>query len=168
MSCRTMAHEVGHLFGLQHCIYFQCIMNGNNGNERTPLVCCPICLHKLRVGTKFDPQERFAELERFYAKHGWENYQEAMAQRLAVFRLHDRGIPFTVAQVVAKSGLVIRELAEKSSVKVGRAKFHDNVYIPLPPTVLRSESGESERILTSYGWVTRKKKGREFLKLVDS
>merc|ERR1711959_545542 len=36
-SCKTMAHEVTHILGVRHCIYFHCIMNGNNGNEETPL-----------------------------------------------------------------------------------------------------------------------------------
>ena len=26
-SCKVLAHEVGHLFGMSHCIYFACVMN---------------------------------------------------------------------------------------------------------------------------------------------
>ena len=29
-SCHTMAHEISHMFGLKHCIYYECIMNGSN------------------------------------------------------------------------------------------------------------------------------------------
>ena len=26
-SCKVLAHETGHMFGLQHCVYFRCLMN---------------------------------------------------------------------------------------------------------------------------------------------
>ncbi|CAJ1404513.1 unnamed protein product [Effrenium voratum] len=30
-SMHTMVHETCHMFGILHCVYFQCLMNGNNG-----------------------------------------------------------------------------------------------------------------------------------------
>ena len=27
-ACHIMAHEVGHMFGMRHCIYYECLMNG--------------------------------------------------------------------------------------------------------------------------------------------
>ena len=32
-SMRTMAHEIGHMFGVTHCVYYRCLMNGFNGIE---------------------------------------------------------------------------------------------------------------------------------------
>jgi archaemetzincin len=29
-SCKVLAHETAHLFGVEHCIYFHCPMNGSN------------------------------------------------------------------------------------------------------------------------------------------
>ena len=29
-SCKVLAHETGHMFGLRHCVYFRCLMNGAN------------------------------------------------------------------------------------------------------------------------------------------
>ena len=26
--CKVICHELGHLFGLKHCIYFWCLLNG--------------------------------------------------------------------------------------------------------------------------------------------
>jgi archaemetzincin len=31
---KTLTHEIGHLFGLSHCVYYRCIMSGiNSGKE---------------------------------------------------------------------------------------------------------------------------------------
>jgi len=47
---KTMVHESGHMLGMLHCVYFHCLMNGNNGpgdsNGNTAFLC-PICLRKL-------------------------------------------------------------------------------------------------------------------------
>ena len=49
-SCKVMCHEILHLFGLKHCIFFNCIMNGSNHDEeaaKKPFKLCPVCLKKL-------------------------------------------------------------------------------------------------------------------------
>jgi archaemetzincin len=46
----VLVHEMAHLFGLAHCIYFSCVMNGSNHLEETdrrPQHPCPVCLRKL-------------------------------------------------------------------------------------------------------------------------
>jgi archaemetzincin len=46
----TYLHEVMHLFGLEHCIYYLCLMNGancENEMDGQPLYLCPICLKKM-------------------------------------------------------------------------------------------------------------------------
>ena len=32
-ACHTLAHEVSHMFGLKHCIYYECLMNGSTGYQ---------------------------------------------------------------------------------------------------------------------------------------
>ena len=82
-SCKTMAHEVGHIFGLKHCIYYHCILNGNNGEEYAPLRCCPICLRKLHDACgAFDIIERYTQLGVFYKKHEWKNELEFVDTRI--------------------------------------------------------------------------------------
>lgn len=29
-ACYVMVHEIGHMFGMIHCIFYECIMNGFN------------------------------------------------------------------------------------------------------------------------------------------
>ena len=54
-----MTHEIGHMFGLKHCIHYECTMNGTNGPGDSPKKgkarnLCPICLLKLKLNAKFD------------------------------------------------------------------------------------------------------------------
>lgn len=68
---KVLAHEVGHTFGLQHCTYYHCIMNGSNGMEETdgaPLHLCPVCLRKLQRNAKFDLVTRYQATGRHLQK----------------------------------------------------------------------------------------------------
>ena len=51
-SCSTMVHEIIHMFGIKHCIFYECTMNGSNGGFESGRVeggtsLCPSCLIKL-------------------------------------------------------------------------------------------------------------------------
>uniref|UniRef100_A0A8C5G9J6 Archaemetzincin-2 n=1 Tax=Gouania willdenowi TaxID=441366 RepID=A0A8C5G9J6_GOUWI len=64
-SCKTMTHEIGHMFGIRHCQWLNCIMQGSNHleeSDRRPLDLCPICLHKLHVSLGFDIADRYKAL----------------------------------------------------------------------------------------------------------
>ena len=64
-SAKVMVHEIAHMFGLQHCIYFSCIMNGTNHfeeNDKRPPFMCPVCLRKLQHNVGFDMLERYGAL----------------------------------------------------------------------------------------------------------
>ena len=65
-ACHIMCHEIGHQFGLRHCIYYECLMNGimsadeqRNGGIR---LLCPVCHKKLKQNLKFDSGLRFERL----------------------------------------------------------------------------------------------------------
>ena len=61
-----MVHEIGHMFGMKHCIYYNCTMNGSmsaaESMRRGLFTLCPICLKKLKVNIKFDCAARFKSL----------------------------------------------------------------------------------------------------------
>jgi archaemetzincin len=71
-SLKVMAHEIGHMFGMEHCTYYECVMNGSNHLEETdrrPPHLCPVCLRKLHYAIGFDPDKRYRDLERFFRKN---------------------------------------------------------------------------------------------------
>ncbi|XP_034882087.1 archaemetzincin-2 isoform X3 [Mirounga leonina] len=64
-SCKTLTHEIGHIFGLRHCQWLACLMQGSNHLEeadRRPLNLCPICLRKLQCAVGFNIRERYQAL----------------------------------------------------------------------------------------------------------
>ncbi|XP_072795574.1 archaemetzincin-2 isoform X2 [Vicugna pacos] len=67
-SCKTLTHEIGHIFGLRHCQWLACLMQGSNHLEeadRRPLNLCPICLRKLQSAVGFSIEERYKALVRW-------------------------------------------------------------------------------------------------------
>jgi len=84
-SCKVLAHETGHMFGLAHCIYFRCVLNGSNHLEESdarPMRLCPVCLHKLQWSIGFDLVKRYAALARFYRRAGIDDEARWTAERL--------------------------------------------------------------------------------------
>mmetsp|Transcript_46718 Transcript_46718/g.77321 ORF Transcript_46718/g.77321 Transcript_46718/m.77321 type:complete len:488 (+) Transcript_46718:126-1589(+) len=68
---QTLSHELGHTFGLKHCVYFSCLMQGANSLEEAEgrmTDLCPVCLRKLLwcVNTESSPAVR-ARYERLHA-----------------------------------------------------------------------------------------------------
>ncbi|XP_070707779.1 archaemetzincin-2 [Pempheris klunzingeri] len=72
-SCKTMTHEIGHMFGIKHCQWLNCVMQGSNHLEESdhrPLDFCPICLRKLQVAVGFKIAERYKALLRWMEDQG--------------------------------------------------------------------------------------------------
>lgn len=73
-SCKVLAHETGHLFGIRHCTAFRCVMNGANHlpeADAQPLHLCPVDLRKLHHSVGFDPVERYRRLLAFTEEVGF-------------------------------------------------------------------------------------------------
>jgi len=71
-SCKLLVHEINHLLGLDHCIFFECCMNGSGHLEedfRQPIHLCPVDLRKLQSLVGFNVLERYEKLLKFYGKH---------------------------------------------------------------------------------------------------
>lgn len=69
---KICSHEIGHMFGLHHCIDADCVMNGTNSLSETDehtLRLCSNCQRKLNSGIKFDNNKRLLELEKYFKRN---------------------------------------------------------------------------------------------------
>jgi predicted Zn-dependent protease len=69
-ACKMVVHAVCEMFGMQHCVYFHCRMNGSATMEQqdlSPMHLCPVCLRKLlhAIGVHTTPRviERYFRLQ---------------------------------------------------------------------------------------------------------
>ena len=88
-SCKVLAHETGQMFGLAHCTYFNCLMNGSNHlaeSDRRPLHLCPVCLRKLQWNIGFDAVERYTALERVNRAAGFTDEADWLSRRIKTVR----------------------------------------------------------------------------------
>lgn len=87
-SLKVLAHEMGHVFSLAHCIYFKCVMNGSNHlaeSDARPLSVCPVCLRKLQYAIGFDVLKRYRHLFQFYRQAALQNEAAWLSRRLEKF-----------------------------------------------------------------------------------
>jgi archaemetzincin len=69
---KTSAHEIGHMFSINHCIYAKCLMNGSNSlreSDEGVNHLCTDCYKKLYWNLQFDPVERNKKLITFFKSH---------------------------------------------------------------------------------------------------
>lgn len=86
-ALKVMSHELGHMFGIEHCVYFECVMNGSNSLPETddqPMHLCPVDLRKVLHATRATPVERYRNLARFYGRHGLAEERAFVESRLQV------------------------------------------------------------------------------------
>ncbi|KAF5367332.1 hypothetical protein D9757_010102 [Collybiopsis confluens] len=82
--CRTASHELGHCFGIDHCAYYACSMQGTASlgeDARQPPYICPVDLAKvlracnttaeLRYRALLEYCERYQDVRHFRAFAGW-------------------------------------------------------------------------------------------------
>lgn len=84
-SCKVLAHETGHMFGIEHCIWYRCLMNGSNHlaeADARPLHLCPVDLRKLQWSIGFDVVERYRHLADFQRQAGFEDEAHWLDKRI--------------------------------------------------------------------------------------
>ncbi len=84
-ACKVLNHEAGHMFGLGHCVFYHCSMNGSMNLPETdaaPVHFCPLCDKKLAWNIGFEPMKRFVAMKDFYAKYGMTEEADWTAKRI--------------------------------------------------------------------------------------
>ncbi|MDY0988610.1 Zn-dependent protease [Flavobacterium sp. CFBP9031] len=82
---KICSHEIGHMFGLHHCIEANCVMNGTNSmveTDRHSLRLCSLCQRKLNSGFKYDNKKRLLELEKYFKENKLNEGLELMEKDL--------------------------------------------------------------------------------------
>ncbi len=80
---KICSHEIGHMFGLHHCIDANCAMNGTNSLSETDehtIRLCSICQRKLSSGLKYDNAKRLKELEKYFKDNNLKAEMQLMQQ----------------------------------------------------------------------------------------
>jgi archaemetzincin len=91
-SCKVLAHETAHMFGIAHCIFFHCLMDGSNHlaeSDARPLHLCPVDLRKLHDSVGFDVADRYRKLREVCERLGFADEAQWLHTRLA--RIRTRG-----------------------------------------------------------------------------
>ncbi|NMH28403.1 archaemetzincin [Flavobacterium silvaticum] len=73
---KVSSHEIGHMFGLHHCIDASCVMNGSNHlpeTDKNPTRLCSHCQQKLQYSIGYDNQKRVNELIAFFKQNKLEH-----------------------------------------------------------------------------------------------
>ncbi|AZB08737.1 Zn-dependent protease [Chryseobacterium sp. G0162] len=69
---KISSHEIGHMFGISHCLNANCVMNGTNTLTETDFHyarACSLCQRKLNSSIPYDNKKRLLELKNFFEKH---------------------------------------------------------------------------------------------------
>lgn len=74
--CRTASHELGHCFGIDHCMYYACSMQGTASvgeDAAQPPYLCPIDLAKVLHATSTMDTDRYNAILAFCEKPAYKN-----------------------------------------------------------------------------------------------
>jgi archaemetzincin len=80
---QVAVHETGHMFGIRHCIAYDCCMNGSNSlqeSDRASMVFCCECDPKLWWSCQLDPAPRAKALAEFFKRHALEREEKQWNQ----------------------------------------------------------------------------------------
>jgi predicted Zn-dependent protease len=83
---KVVVHELAHVFGLDHCVYYHCIMNGTGHlveDFAAPAHLCGVCLRKLQFRQGFDVLARYTHLQQVYSAGGLGSEAAWVKKRIA-------------------------------------------------------------------------------------
>lgn len=69
---KISSHEIGHMFGITHCLNANCVMNGTNTLSETDFHyarACSLCQRKLNSSIHYNNKKRLLELKEFFERY---------------------------------------------------------------------------------------------------
>ena len=84
-SCKLLVHEIAHLLGVDHCIWYSCCMNGSGHLKEDfdqSMHLCPVDLRKLQTLCGFNVVLRYRFLSEFFKRHSLEEEETWTRGRL--------------------------------------------------------------------------------------
>lgn len=84
-GAKLLVHEISHLLGVDHCIWFSCCMNGSghlSEDFRQSMHLCPVDLRKLQRLCGFSVVERYRKLGEFFLRNGLKEEREWVQRRI--------------------------------------------------------------------------------------
>jgi archaemetzincin len=119
-ACKVVCHELGHIFGLKHCINHHCLMNeANHLGElnRQRMVECPCCTKKLSYTFRWDLAARYTAIRNASAELGFDDVVSWVDQHMAplLATLSAISIPEVPVRTVTKQSVsVSKQLPQRS------------------------------------------------------
>lgn len=83
---KLLIHEMCHVYGIDHCIHYHCLMNGTAHlveDFASPCHICCVCLRKLQFRLGFDIIARYEALREVYSRFGLSEQVRWAQRRLA-------------------------------------------------------------------------------------
>lgn len=156
----VLCHEVGHLFGIKHCIWAKCVMNGSNHlteSEERPFALCPVDLKKLLAIHKQGFGEPLCSLAREEKMCQWfdENgmADDAAHSRQILAAMRGQAIDKSAAPAVTAAALVSSKATEKAHVSSSALGVVPEASVVVEPACALSGStisiAKSENVLKS-------------------
>lgn len=92
-TIKISSHEIGHMFGISHCLQANCVMNGTNSLEETDshfARACSLCQKKLNASLDLTKTKRLLELQIFFEKNNLFLEKKRVEKDLAILQKHLR------------------------------------------------------------------------------
>ena len=89
-SCKLLVHEIAHLLGVDHCIWYSCCMNGSghlSEDFQQSMHLCPVDLKKLQHLCGFDVVQRYQRLGEYFRIHRLLPEKEWIKKRLQFIKI---------------------------------------------------------------------------------
>lgn len=90
-TLKLASHEVAHIFGVKHCIEYECLMNGSNSlseSDSKPVYLCPVDVKKICWNLDINAGYRFNELQSFWLDNGFKEHSDFYDTSLSLLNLH--------------------------------------------------------------------------------